>query len=321
MATPARLPSGSIGTTCTALSCFTELNSGVLSYKRTQQVTVRGPIVRLTSQPETDGLSSVRFAITATDRYLEVFKTLVEHGWTPVKLFTAPVDNRLHRNTAVLDFAKQLNVEVQISRLTDDNLRGLADRGCEVLVVASYAWRIGDWRPHLRYAVNFHPSPLPHGRGPYPAPAAILEQSKTWGVSCHKLDHDFDSGDVLKSDEFPLTPDEDHDSLDLKIQLAVRRLSADVAGRFEEYWQRARPQQGGDYYPMWTDADRRLDFTQDVADVLRRMRAFGAVPSSRRRAEHGARRLDRRVVIVISLICYRSSARPPMMNGFQVLQR
>jgi methionyl-tRNA formyltransferase len=244
-------------------------DTGVLSYKRTQQVTVREPIVRI--------IPAVRFAITATDRYLEVFKALVERGWIPVKVFTAPVDNRLHSNTAVLDFAKQLNVEVQISRLTDDNLRGLADRGCEVLVVASYAWRIGDWRPHLRYAVNFHPSPLPHGRGPYPAPAAILEQSKTWGVSCHKLDHEFDSGDVLKSHEFPLTPDEDHDSLDLKIQLAARRLSADVSDRFVEYWQRATPQQGGDYYPMWTDADRRLDFTQNVSDVLRRMRAFGPI--------------------------------------------
>jgi methionyl-tRNA formyltransferase len=219
----------------------------------------------------------MRFAVTCTDRYLNIFQTLVERGWTPVKVFTARVDNRLHRNTAVIDYAKRLKLEVQISRLTDTNLRELADRGCEALVVASYEWRIGDWRPHLKYALNFHPAPLPHGRGAYPLPAAILEQSPTWGLTCHKIEHEFDSGDVLKAVEFPLAPDEDHDSLDLKLQMAARPLAADIAVNLVEYWNAATAQGPGRYYPKWTDADRRLDFSQPVAQVLRRVRAFGPI--------------------------------------------
>jgi methionyl-tRNA formyltransferase len=219
----------------------------------------------------------MRFAVTCTDRYLNVFQTLVERGWTPVKLFTARVDNRLHRNTAVIDYAKRLNLEVQISRLTDTNLRELAERGCEALVVASYEWRIGDWRPYLRYALNFHPAPLPHGRGAYPLPAAILEGSPSWGLTCHKIEHEFDSGDILKRVEFPLTPDEDHDSLDLKLQMAARPLAADIAANLAEYWQAATPQGPGRYYPKWTDTDRRLDFNQPVANILRRVRAFGPI--------------------------------------------
>ena len=219
----------------------------------------------------------MRFAVTCTDRYLNIFQTLVERGWTPVKVFTARVDNRLHRNTAVIDYAKRLKLEVQISRLTDTNLRELADRGCEALVVASYEWRIGDWRPHLKYALNFHPAPLPHGRGAYPLPAAILEQSPTWGLTCHKIEHEFDSGDVLKAVEFPLAPDEDHDSLDLKLQMAARPLAADIAANLVEYWSAATAQGPGRYYPKWTDADRRLDFSQSVAHILRRVRAFGPI--------------------------------------------
>ncbi len=137
-----------------------------------------------------------------------------------MKVFTGVVDNRLHRNTELLGFAKQLGVAVQISRLTQANLRELADQGCEALIVASYEWRIGDWRPYLKYAVNFHPAPLPEGRGPYPAPAAILEGASTWGVSCHRLEREFDQGPVLRTARFPLAASEDHDSLDLKIQLA-----------------------------------------------------------------------------------------------------
>jgi methionyl-tRNA formyltransferase len=219
----------------------------------------------------------MRFAITASDRYVDVFQTLVERGWTPVKVFTGWVDNRVHRISALLEQAKRLGLEVQISRLTETNLRELADQGCEALVVASYQWRIGDWRPHLKYAVNFHPAPLPHGRGSYPLPAAILEEATTWGISCHKVEREFDSGDVLKTIEFPLSAAEEHDSIDLKVQLAAKRLTADVADHFVEYWNAATPQVGGSYYPKWTDADRRLDFSQTVEKILRRVRAFGPI--------------------------------------------
>jgi methionyl-tRNA formyltransferase len=219
----------------------------------------------------------MRFAVTATDRYLNVFKALVERGWTPVKVFTTPVDDRLHRNAEVLNFAQQAKVDVQISRLTEDNLRELADRGCEALVVASYQWRIGDWRPYLKYAVNFHPAPLPFGRGPYPTPVPILEQAGRWGVACHKLEHDFDAGDVLSTVEFPVSAQDDHDSVDLKIQLASKRLAEDIAEHFADRWNAAIPQIGGSYYPLWTDRDRRLDFSQSVESVLRRVRAFGPI--------------------------------------------
>ncbi|HUN26262.1 MAG TPA: formyltransferase family protein [Steroidobacteraceae bacterium] len=217
----------------------------------------------------------MRFAITATDRYLGVFQALIEHAWTPLKVFTTPVDRRVHQNRAVIDYARHLNVDVQISRLTERNLQELGARGCEALIVASYGFRIGEWRPHLKYAVNFHPSPLPRARGPYPIPAAILDEARVWGVACHKLEHEFDSGDVLKVHEIPLTAQEDHDSLDLKIQFAAKRLSGDVAEHFVEYWQHATPQVGASYYPKWTVEDRRLDFSQPVDRILRRVRAFG----------------------------------------------
>ena len=217
----------------------------------------------------------MRFAVTATDRYLNIFQALVERGWTPVKVFTGKVDNRIHRNAAVLDYAKSLKLDVQISRLTDTNLRELHDVGCEALVVASYEWRIGDWRPHLKYAVNFHPAPLPRGRGPYPIPGAILESATTWGIACHKVEHEFDTGDVLQTVEFPLSATEDHDSLDLRLQLAAKQLTADVADHFVDYWNAATPQSGGSYHSKWTEVERRLDFSQSVQEILRRVRAFG----------------------------------------------
>jgi len=217
----------------------------------------------------------MRFAITATDAYLGVFTALVEAGWTPVKLFTTPVDNRLYHNKDIIAAANSLDIPIQVSPIQERDLADLGDRGCDVLVVASYNWLIRGWEPHLPYAVNFHASLLPEGRGPYPQINAILEQHKEWGITCHKLTERFDSGEILAQEGFPMSPDESLDSLSLKIELAGARLADHVARNFDPLWQDAKPQGEGSYYPLYRDSDRVLDFNQPVADILRRIRAFG----------------------------------------------
>ena len=221
----------------------------------------------------------MRFAITATDRYLGVFDAFIEAGWEPVKLFTAPLDNRTEFNQAVVERAQGLHIDVQLSRMQERDLQDLALRGCDLLVVASYNWRIGDWRPYLRHAINFHPSPLPEGRGPYPAVRAILEQRKVWGVSCHQLDAEFDSGVILAQVLFPLADDECHDSLDLKIQMASQRLAQQVASNLPALWQHAEPQGKGEgsYWRRWHDDERLIDFSRPIEEIARHIRAFRVV--------------------------------------------
>jgi len=62
----------------------------------------------------------MRFAITATDRYLNIMQAFLGRGWTPVKLFTTPVDQRVHRNKEVIELAQKLKVDVQLSRLSQE---------------------------------------------------------------------------------------------------------------------------------------------------------------------------------------------------------
>lgn len=221
----------------------------------------------------------MRFAITAVDRYLGVFEALIAAGWTPVKLFTAPLDNRTEHNQRVIALAQRLGIDVQISRLNERDLEDLAMRGCEVLVVASYNWRIPDWRPYLRYAINFHPSPLPEGRGPYPAVRAILEGRRYWAMSCHKIEAQFDSGDILAQDVFPLEALECHDSLDLKLQMSAGRLAGRVAVDLPALWAAAVPQGEGSYWPRWREEDRYIDFATPVQAIDRHVRAYRCVES------------------------------------------
>jgi len=127
--------------------------------------------------------------------------------------------------------------------------------------------------------VNFHASPLPEARGPYPTPRAILDRRTAWGIACHKLGAAIDRGDILDAETFPLRPDECHESLDLKIQMAAKRLAGRVAGDFAGAWTRARPQGEGSYWKKLDLADHVIDFRRPVDSVLLHVRAFGATGS------------------------------------------
>ena len=218
----------------------------------------------------------MRFAITGVDRYLGVFEAFVHAGWQLVKLFTVLVGpNERESNHGMIDLAKKHGASIQVSQMTDTDLQELHRQGCEALIVASYKWRIGDWTPYLKYAVNFHCSPLPEARGPYPTVRAILEQRTSWAVTCHKIAETFDSGDILAAQNFPMDDDECHESLDLKIQIAARRLAKTVAENFVDLWQAATPQGAGTYWHREKKIDRAIDFHQPVDAIMRHVRAYG----------------------------------------------
>ena len=220
-------------------------------------------------------MAARRFAITASDRYIGVFNVFLECGWEPVKLFSAPVFDHMASTKQVLALAQKHRIPVQMSRMEAADLADLAARGCELLVVASYQWRIGDWKPYLARAINFHPAPLPHYRGPYPMVQGILSGATRWATTCHQVDAEFDTGPVLAERQYDISFNECHESLDLKTQIETYQLGRAVATDLDALWDRAVPQGEGRYVPFWTDADRTLDFQANAMDIDRQLRAFG----------------------------------------------
>lgn len=214
------------------------------------------------------------FAIAVSDGYRSVLEAFLAAGGTLAKLFVPPGDH-LNDTKEVVARALELGAKIQVSPATQADLEALGQEGCEALVVASYPWRIPAWEQHLRYAVNFHPSPLPEGRGPYPLVQAILEDRRQWSVSCHRIAEVFDGGNILDAESFALDADECHESLFLKVQMAAGRLAARVANDLEGLWSTAKVQGEGSYWPRWSEQDRVIDFSQPVEAIMRRIRAFG----------------------------------------------
>jgi methionyl-tRNA formyltransferase len=223
--------------------------------------------------------TTMRFAITGYDSSLSVFNEFLKAGWEPVKLFSFSTQGCPESNHKTIELAQSKRINVQLSRMTDDDMRALSENGCDVLIVAGYKWRIGDWRPHLKHAVNFHPSPLPEGRGAYPIVRAILEKRKSWAVTCHQLAPDFDTGDILATETFQLSDTECHESLSLKVQMASGRLANRVANNFMGLWNQAMPQGPGDYWPNLSQEDRTINFSNSVDTIMRQVRALGLLDS------------------------------------------
>jgi methionyl-tRNA formyltransferase len=126
--------------------------------------------------------------------------------------------------------------------------------------------------------LNFHPAPLPDFRGLGGLNVAILEGREQWGVSCHFVDENFDTGDLVEVERFPL----DHQaetafSLDLKTQ---ERL----LGLFKRVMQQAadgdelprRPQGKGRY--VTREEFEALRRVSPGDDLPRKIRAFWYPP-------------------------------------------
>jgi methionyl-tRNA formyltransferase len=216
----------------------------------------------------------MKFAIATNDAYQGVLEAFLAAGWQLEKLFVSP-ENWMYSNQQVSARALELGAAVQCSPVSQDDLAALRVRGCETLIVSSYQWKIPEWREHIRYAVNFHPSPLPEARGPYPLVRAILEARSSWAVTCHQISEKFDQGDMLAAEHFPVDSDDNHETLLLKIQMASARLATQLAGELALMWQTPIPQGAGSYWPRWTEQDRVIDFNRPVDLIMRQVRAFG----------------------------------------------
>jgi methionyl-tRNA formyltransferase len=96
-------------------------------------------------------------------------------------------------------------------------------------------------------------------------------------MTAHALAPAFDTGSILAQKRFPLSPNENHDTLLAKCQIAARDVAASLAEDLPRLWTEAKPQGPGSYWPRITQAQRTVDWSRGVRDALRTIRAFGSI--------------------------------------------
>ena len=130
--------------------------------------------------------------------------------------------------------------------------------------------------------INVHASLLPRWRGAAPINAAILHGDKETGVTIMKMDVGLDTGPMLAKRSIRLSRDATAGSVTetlshLGADLLIETLPDYLSGKIIP---QPQPEQGASYAPMLKKEEGKLDFTRDVHELERQVRAFNPWPGT-----------------------------------------
>jgi methionyl-tRNA formyltransferase len=130
--------------------------------------------------------------------------------------------------------------------------------------------------------LNVHASLLPRWRGAAPINAAILHGDVETGVTIMKMDAGLDTGPILTQRSMRLSPDDTAGSVTEKLSHLGADLLIETLPDYlsEKIIPQPQPEEGMTYAPMLKKEEGKLDFTRDVHELERQVRAFNPWPSA-----------------------------------------
>jgi methionyl-tRNA formyltransferase len=183
----------------------------------------------------------------------------------------------------------------------------------ELIVVAAFGQILRkDVLELPRYgSINVHASLLPRWRGAAPINAAVLHGDEETGVTIMQMDVGLDTGPMLSQRSMRLNREDTAGSVferlsTLGADLLLETLPDYLSGKLTPVPQ---PEEGVTYAPMLKKEEGRLDFSHDVHELERRVRAFDPWPGAfidfdgallkvhRARVESGAAAVGQRLIV------------------------
>lgn len=176
----------------------------------------------------------------------------------------------------IIAFAERTSCPISFDKPSQTQMEALVRDGVECFFAAEYPWRI-PIPTSLTFAINVHPTMLPHGKGPTPLPSLILKKSQYSGVTLHKMTSTFDDGDILLQESIALDTSESFDSLSAKLSVKTPSLLNKLLSNLDEYYQQSIPQPVGSYWPKLSREDQTIHWDNTTAMISKQLKAFGSL--------------------------------------------
>lgn len=222
----------------------------------------------------------MKIAYFGYDFFYGCMQTLLEQGHTIIQLFTFETDNKYNFKEKVEQIAQENNIPVSYVKPTKDIIRNLfLEKGCDLLVVAGYIYKIPIIDEINCKGINIHPTLLPKGKGPWPLPYVILRNEEYTGSTIHIMTNELDSGPILVQDKFRVLENEDLETLSCRSQLSAVKALKELLSDFDNYWQNALTQGEGEYWEYPSDETMTFNGNMKVEEIDRIIRAFGKFDS------------------------------------------
>lgn len=164
--------------------------------------------------------------------------------------------------------------------------QAIEEAQADVMVVAAYGLILPQWvldamqTTGKHGCINIHGSLLPRWRGAAPIHRAIEAGDAETGVTIMQMDAGLDTGDMLARQGFPILDTDTTASLhdrvaDLGADMVVQALAQ--AGQWQP---QAQPLDGVTYAHKVEKHEAAIDWTQDAAAIVRKVRAFNPFPGA-----------------------------------------
>ena len=131
--------------------------------------------------------------------------------------------------------------------------------------------------------INVHGSLLPRWRGAAPIPRAIAAGDPETGLSIMQLDRQFDTGDILHQERWPVLEEDTAGTLEQKLAERGPPALIRVLEQLRDGTARRQHQEDtlSSLAPKISKEETRLDWRQDAAALARLVRAFHPAPGAR----------------------------------------
>ena len=218
------------------------------------------------------GKKRMKVAFLGFDLLFSALEALAAEGCEILKIFTCPVDGVTEFNTRTVRFAKERGIPLTDARISRADLDSLEAAGCALVLCAGYYFRapISARMP----MVNVHPAPLPACRGAWPMPQILLGAYPHGGVTVHRMAADFDTGDILLQEDFPISESDTLDDYMAKANALVPPLVRHLVRHLPDCLKNAKPQGAGRYLAAPTAEDMTVKSGMTVSEADRILRAF-----------------------------------------------
>ena len=162
--------------------------------------------------------------------------------------------------------------------------QAILETQADAMIVAAYGLILPQWVldsfPHG--CLNIHGSLLPRWRGAAPIHRAIEAGDTETGITIMQMDAGLDTGDMLSVQKLPITDADTtatlHDRMaELGGTMIVQALEQVAAGQLQPVPQ---PTEGVNYAHKIEKHEAAIDWNQDAATIVRRIRAFNPFPGA-----------------------------------------
>jgi len=219
----------------------------------------------------------MKFVFIGYDYSLDTAQSLIEDGHELIRLFTFPCDNVFSFNTQIKEFAAHYNIPITEKKITSQDINDCIADGAKLFLCSGYTYKIPNIDENKAYGLNIHPTALPKARGIMPLPYVITKDQEAAGFTIHKLDNNFDTGQIVYKEKIKINDKTDVETLSARIALRSKKIIPEIIRTLDQKWKDATPQneEESSTYPSPDTEMRTLNWEHTAKRLEQLGRAFG----------------------------------------------